>query len=128
MTKRFGYSAVAASVQYVAANSDVYYVLTSGGATFSAMSTTNGHIVSARVSAADFTIASGNPGVILTVGRKGMQTVDGSGTATHVYLCNTSAERINYVTEVTNLVLASSGVVTLNTWDVTANQTATNSS
>ena len=128
MAKRFGFSAVAASLHFIRDNSDVCYVVDNSNSTFSAMATANGRIVSANMSSADFNVVSGNPGAILTVGRKGSQSVDGSGTATHVYLCTTSEARIDYVTEITDLVLASSGVVTLNTWNVTANQSATNTS
>ncbi len=128
MAKRFGFSAAAASIAYIRDNVDVCYVAESGGATFSALNTANGNIVSANVSAADLTIACANQGPVLTVGQKPSQAVDGSGTANHAYLVNVSAARILYVTEITSLELASGGVVTLNSWTVTVNQTATNSS
>lgn len=126
MAKRFGFSAAAASLAYIRDNVNVCYVAESGGATFSALSTANGHIVSANVSSADLTIASATQGPVLTVGAKPSQTVHGSGTANHAYLCRTSGATILYVTEITSLELGSGGVVTLNSWTVTANQTATN--
>ncbi len=126
MAKRFGFSAAAASIGYIRDNVNVVYIAESGGATFSALNTAAGNIVSANLSAADITITCAAQGPVMNVGAKASQAVDGSGTATHAYLCSTSGARILYVTEVTSLELASGGVVTLNAWTVTVNQTATN--
>ena len=129
MAKRFGFSAAAASLAYVRDNSNTYYITGSGGAAnVSVLATANGHIVCANISAADFSIASGAQGPVLTIAAKSSQSVDGSGTGTHAYLCSTSGNRINYVTEMTSLVIASGGTVTIGTWTITANTTANNSS
>ena len=126
MAKRFGYSAAAASLSYIRDNVDVIYVLGSGGASYAEVTASS--IVSANMSAADITIACANQGPVMTVGAKNNQAIEGSGTATHAYLVNTSAQRILYVTEITSQVLSSGNTVNLGTWTVTANQTASNSS
>jgi len=129
MAKRMGFSAAAASLSYIRDNSTALWITGSGGAAnVSVLATANGHIVSANISAADFTIASANAGPVLTIAAKSSQSVDGSGTGTHLYLGSVSANRINYVTEMTSLVIASGGTVTIGTWTVTALQTANNSS
>ena len=126
MAKRFGFSAAAASLTYIRDNVDVGWVMGSGGATY--QDCTASYIVSSNVSSADLTIACAAQGPVLTVGAKNNQLIEGSGTATHFYLVNSSAERILFITEITSQVLSSGNTVNLGTWTVTANQTANNSS
>ena len=128
MAKRYGYSAAMAGLSYIVANSNAFYITGSGGATGSALATTNGHIVCGNISGANFSIASGAQGPVLTVAAKNSQTIHGSGTGTHIYLVSTSAGKITFVTEMASQVLSSGGTVNIAAWTVTANQTANNSS
>ena len=75
MAKRYGYSAAAASLAYVRDNVDRLYVCTTAPATYSAAANQPQMIVSANVSSADITIASGSTGPVATVGAKNSQTI-----------------------------------------------------
>lgn len=125
MAKYLGFSAASQNLAYIRDNSDVLYLTSAAGMDFSDV--TANKIVSADVSSADFTIASGAAGPVLTVGAKNSQSVEGSGEATHLYLTNTSAERIVLVTTVSSQVLASGNTVNIASWTVTALASANNS-
>jgi hypothetical protein len=116
MAKRYGYSAAAASLAYVRDNATVCYVCTTAPASYSAAANQPQMIVSANVSAADLTIASGGTGPVLTVGAKNSQTIESSGSAT----------RLLFVTNVSSQVLASGNTVNIGSWTITQLQSANN--
>jgi hypothetical protein len=126
MAKRYGYSAAAASLAYVRDNATVLYVCTTAPNTFSAASTQPQMIVSANVSSADITIASGGTGPVATIGAKNSQTIDSSGSATHLALVSTSGSRLLFVTNVSSQVLASGNTVNIGSWTITQLQSANN--
>jgi hypothetical protein len=126
MAKRYGYSAAAASLAYVRDNATVCYVCTTAPASYSAAANQPQMIVSANVSAADLTIASGGTGPVLTVGAKNSQTIESSGSATHLALVSTSGTRVLFVTNVSSQVLASGNTVNIGSWTITQLQSANN--
>jgi hypothetical protein len=126
MAKRFGHSAAAASLAYIRDNASVIFVCGTAAASYSAASTQPQMIVSANVSSADFTIASGATGPVLTVGAKSSQTVEGSGSASHIVVARVSGTTLLYVTNVSAQVLASGNTVTLNSWTITQLTSANN--
>ena len=122
MAKHMGHSANRASLAYIRDNADVLYLLTN-----SAEAATAGNIVvSAVVSSADFTLASANQGVVMTIGAKNSQNIEGSGNATHLALQSVSATRRLILTTVSAQVLASGNTVNIASWTVTANASANN--
>lgn len=122
MAKHMGFSANRASVAYVRDNADVMYLL----ANSADMATAGNVIVSAVVSSADFTIASAVQGVVMTIGAKNSQLIEGSGNATHLALQSVSGTRRLLLTTVSAQVLASSNTVNVASWTVTANASANN--
>ena len=123
MAKHMGFSANRASVAYIRDNADVMYLLLDSGTDASAENI----IVSASISSADFTIASAAQGVVMTIGAKNSQSIEGSGNATHLALQTVSATRRLILTTVSAQVLASGNTVNIASWTVTANASATNS-
>jgi hypothetical protein len=126
MAKRYGYSAAAASLAYVRDNASVVYVCTTAPASFSAASNQPQMIVSANVSSADLTIASGGTGPVLTIGAKNSQTIESSGSATHLAIARTSGSTLLFVTNVSSQVLASGNTVNIGSWTITQLQSANN--
>ena len=127
MAKYLGYSALSSWLRYIRDNSDVMYLASGAGHAYATLTGANGYIVSANVSAADFSIASANAGSVLTIGAKNSQPVEGSGLANHLYLVTTSGSRIVFVTTVSAQVLASGNTVNIGSTTVTANASASNS-
>lgn len=125
MAKYLGFSAASQNLAYIRDNSQVMYLTSAAGMDYA--DCTANKIVSANVSSADFTIASGNAGPVMTVGAKNSQDVEGSGNATHLYLTSTSGQRILLVTTVSSQVLASGNTVNIASWTVTALASANNS-
>jgi len=117
-----GFSANRASVGYVRDNSDVMYLLTDSANAASA----GNIVVSAVVSSADFTIASAAQGVVMTIGAKNSQSIEGSGNATHLVLQSVSGTRRLIQTTVSAQILASGNTVNIASWTVTANASANN--
>lgn len=126
MAKYLGWSAATANLRYIRDNANVLYLTSGAGMT--AAELTAESIVSANVSAADFTIASAPDGGVMTVGAKNSQAVEGSGNATHLYLIQDASgdNRLLLVTTVSSQVLASGNTVNIATWTVTALQSANN--
>ena len=122
MAKHMGFSANAASVAYVRDNADVMYLLINSANDASA----GNIVVSAVVSGADFTIASAAQGVVMTVGAKNSQSIEGSGNATHLALQTVSGTRRLVLTTVSAQVLASGNTVNIASWTVTSNASASN--
>ena len=122
MAKHMGFSANRASVGYVRDNSDVMYLLTDSANAASA----GNIVVSAVVSSADFTIASAAQGVVMTIGAKNSQSIEGSGNATHLVLQSVSGTRRLIQTTVSAQILASGNTVNIASWTVTANASANN--
>lgn len=129
MAKYLGWSALTQNFRYIQANAADTVLYLADVATYNGgqIVTANGHIVSANISGADFTLASANAGAVLTVGAKNNQTVEGSGNATHLYLVTTSATRVQLVTTVSAQILASGNTVNVASWTVTALMSANNS-
>ena len=123
MAKMMGFSANRASLAYVRDNSDVLYLLSNSGDVASA----GNIIVSAVVSSADFTLASAAQGVVMTIGAKNSQSIEGSGNATHLALQTVSGSRRCLLTTVSAQILASGNTVNIASWTVTANCSANNS-
>ena len=122
MAKMMGFSANRASVAYVRDNADVMYLLTNSGDVASA----GNIVVSAVVSSADFAIASAAQGVVMTIGAKNSQSIEGSGNATHLALQSVSGTRRLLLTTVSAQILASGNTVNVASWTVTANASANN--
>lgn len=130
MAKFYGYTAARTPLEYIRDNADVLYVMPSAQGGIDAITwadVTASNIVSANVSSADFSIASSSVGPALTIGAKNGQSIEGSGTATHLLLGNTSAQRVLYVTTVSAQVLSSGNTVDIGSWTVTSLQSANNS-
>jgi hypothetical protein len=95
--------------------------------TDSATTVTAGNlVVSANVSSADYTIASAAQGVVLTIGAKNSQPIEGSGNVTHLVLQTVSGSRRCLLTTVSAQVLASGNTVNIASWTVTCNASASN--
>ena len=122
MAKHMGFSANRASSAYIRDNADVMYLLSNSGTDASA----GNIIVSAVVSSADFTIASAAQGVVMTIGAKNSQSIEGSGNATHLALQTVSGSRRLILTTVSAQVLASGNTVNIASWTVTSNASASN--
>ena len=111
MVKRFGHSAAAAALGYIRDNSQVLRLTSTAPASYSAAANEPQLIVSANVSATDFTLASGASGPTLTLAAKSGQAIHGSGTATHAVLTKTSGTALLYVVNVSAQVLSSGNTV-----------------
>lgn len=127
MAKYLGYSALSSWLRYIRDNSDALYLANAAALSYASLTGANGFIVSANVSATDFTVASAAAGAVLTVGAKNSQNVEGSGNATHLYLVTVSSSRIVFVTTVSAQILASGNTVNIGSFTVTANVSASNS-
>jgi hypothetical protein len=127
MAKKFGFSAAAASLAYIRDNASVMMICASAPQSYSAAANQPNKIVSANVSGADFTVASGASGPTLTVGAKNSQAIEGSGSGTHVALVSTSATRLLYVTNCSAQVLSSGNTVNIGSWVITQLSSANNS-
>lgn len=113
MAQRFGFSASRSMISYIRDNADRLFVCTTAPATYSAASTQPQMIVSANLSAEDWTIASGTWGPKLTLAARTV-LADGSGTASHLAVARSSGQTILAVTDVCGaLVIASGGSVNL---------------
>ena len=126
MAKYYGYSAARASLAYVRDNAEKLMVCTTAPASYSAAVNQPQMIVSANVSAADFSIASGSTGPVMTIGAKNSQSIESSGSATHLALVSTSGTRMLFVTNVSSQVLASGNTVNIGSWTITQLQSANN--
>lgn len=122
MAKMLGFSANRASSAYVRDNADVMYLLINSANEASA----GNIVVSASVSSADFTIASAAQGVVMTIGAKNSQSIEGNGNATHLALQTVSGSRRLVLTTVSAQVLASGNTVNIASWTVTSNASASN--
>lgn len=122
MAKHMGFSANAAGLGYIRDNSDVMYLLSDSATSVSA----GNLIVSAVISGADLSIASGAQGAVLTIGAKNSQSIEGSGQATHLALQTVSGSRRLLLTTVSAQVLASGNTVNIASFTVTANASANN--
>lgn len=129
MAKYYGFSAARASLAYVRDNAERLYVCTTAPASYSAASNQPQMIVSANISAADFSIASGagTTGPVMTVGAKNSQNIESSGSATHLAIVRASGSTILFVTNVSSQVLASGNTVNIGSWTITQLQSANNS-
>lgn len=123
MAKYLGYSANSSWLRYIRDNADVMYLTLNAATTPTAGSI----VVSANISAADFTIASAAAGAVMTIGAKNNQTIEGSGNVTHIYLGTASASRCLLYSTVSSQILASGNTVNIASWTVTALASANNS-
>jgi len=126
MSKKYGFSAAAASLAYIRDNANTIFVCTTAPQSYSAAANQPQMIVSAGASAADFVITSAATGALLTIASKTGQTIDGSGNATHLAVVSTSGSRLLYVTNVSAQVLSSGNTVTINSWTITNLASANN--
>jgi hypothetical protein len=98
-------------------------VLTTAATTYAQTTGNSGNqIVSANVSAADFTITSGSTGPVLTVATKRSHPTDINGLATHVALTRISPTTLVLLTNCSAQTLASGHVVDIASWTVTNEQ------
>lgn len=123
--KYAGFSALSSWLRYLRDEADVIYLNTDSAGVASA----GNKVVSANVSSADLTIASGAQGPVLTIGAKNNQAIEGSGNVTHLMITASAANVGNYLllTTVSAQILASGNTVNIASWTVTANQSANNS-
>lgn len=126
MSKKYGYSAAAASLAYIRDNANTIFVCGSAPQAYSAAANQPNMIVSAGCSTADFVITSAATGALLTIAAKTGFTIDGSGNATHLAVVSTSGTRLLYVTNVSAQVLSSGNTVTINSWTITNLASANN--
>ena len=126
MSKKYGFSAAAASLMYVRDNANTIFVCSTAPQSYSAASNQPQMIVSAGCSTADFVISSAATGALLTIAAKTSQLIDGSGNATHIAVVSTSGSRLLYVTNVSAQVLSSGNTVTINSWTITQLHSANN--
>lgn len=126
MSKKYGFSAAAASLAYIRDNATTIFVCSSAPQSYSAASNQPNMIVSAGASAADFVITSAATGALLTIAAKTGHTIDGSGTATHLAVVSVSGSRLLYVTNASSQVLSSGNTVTINSWTITNLASANN--
>ena len=136
MAKYLGWSSLTQNFRYIISNAGemILYLAPSSTLTVAQLTALgSAFIVSALVSATDFTLASANAGAVLTIGAKNNQLVEGSGNATHLYLVTSSGGaaaatgRILLVTTVSAQILASGNTVNIASWTVTALMSANNS-
>lgn len=127
MAKKFGFSAAAASLGYIRDNANIIFLCGSAPQSYSAASNQPNMIVSANVSASDFTLASAATGAQLTLGAKSSQSVEGSGTATHMAIVQSSGSRLLYVCNGSAKVLASGDTVSTTSLVITLLASANNS-
>jgi hypothetical protein len=127
MAKKFGFSAAAASLAYIRDNANILFICASAPQSYSAASNEPNMIVSANISAADFTLASAATGAELTIGAKPSQAVEGSGLATHIALVKSSGTALLYVVNGSAKVLASGDSVSTTSFTITVLASANNS-
>jgi hypothetical protein len=117
LTVRFGYSAARAPLAYIRDNASVLRVITTAATRYAETTgASNNQCVSANVSAADFTIASGSTGPVLTVATKRDQLIKGNGLATHIALTRNSATSLLLLTNCSSQTLASGHFVDIASW------------
>ena len=124
MSKFAGFSALSSWLRYVRDNAAVLY-LDINSAT---ESSSGNKVVSANISAADFTIASCPQGAVMTIGAKNNQPIEFSGNVTHLKITASTAGIGTFLlmTTVSAQILASGNTVNIASWTVTANQSANN--
>jgi hypothetical protein len=128
LTVKFGYSAARAPLAYIRDNADVLRVITTAATRYAETTGQSGNqCVSANVSAADFTIASGATGPVLTVATKRNQLIKGNGVVTHIALTRASATSLLLLTTCSAQALVSGGgnLVDIASWTATNNQEGT---
>jgi hypothetical protein len=123
LTVRFGYSAARAPLAYIRDNASVLRVISTAATTYAQTTgASNDQCVSANVSAADFTIASGSTGPVMTVATKRDHLVKGNGVATHIALTRASATALLLLTNCSAQTLASGHFVDIASWTATNEQ------
>lgn len=120
-----GFSAARAGLAYLRDNADVLRVLTTAATRYAETTTNSGNLlVSAAVSAADYSIASGSTGPVLTIGTKRNHRVEINGQATHVALVRVSANTLLLTANCSVQNLVSGNFVDIPSWTVTNEQSA----
>lgn len=80
--------------------------------------TTGVDLADVAMAGGDFIKADDISGRKLTMGAKSGVTIDHSGTASHIALCNSSDSSLRYVTTCTNQVLTAAGTVDFPSWKI----------
>jgi hypothetical protein len=125
MPKRMGFSAARASLAYIRDNADVLRVLSTAAMSYAQTTgNSNNQLVSANVSAADFSIASGSTGPVLTIAQKTNHPIDINGQATHVALTRASSTSLLLIANCSVQALVSGNFVDIPSWTVTSEQSA----
>jgi hypothetical protein len=125
MPKRMGFSAARASLAYIRDNADVLRVLSTAAISYAQTTSQSGNqLVSANVSAADFSIASGSTGPVLTIAQKTNHPIDINGQATHVALTRASSTSLLLLASVSAQALETGNFVDVPSWTVTHEQSA----
>jgi hypothetical protein len=125
MPKRMAFSAARAPLAYIRDNCFVLRVLSTAAINYAQTTGNSGNqLVSANVSAADFSIASGSTGPVMTVAQKTNHPVEVSGQATHIAITRTSGTSILILTNCSNQTLAAGHFVDIPSWTITSEQSA----
>jgi hypothetical protein len=125
MPKRMAFSAARAPLAYIRDNCFVLRVLSTAAVNYAQTTGNSGNqLVSANVSAADFSIASGSTGPVMTVAQKTNHPVEVSGQATHIAITRTSGTSILILTNCSNQTLAAGHFVDIPSWTITSEQSA----
>jgi hypothetical protein len=125
MPKSMGFSAARASLAYVRDNADVLLVLNTAAMSYAQTTgNSNNQLVSANISAADFSIASGSVGPVLTIADKTGHLIQQAGLATHIALTGASATRLLLLSNVCAVALTVGHLIDIPSWTVTHEQSA----
>jgi hypothetical protein len=116
LTQRFGFSAARSVLSYVRDNADRLFICTTAPATYSAASNQPQLLVSANVTADEWTLTSGAQGPAITFNSRTL-TIEGSGSASHLVFARSSGSTILALTDVcAGTVFTSGNTVTLPAW------------
>jgi hypothetical protein len=116
MVQRFGFSAARSVHSYIRDNCDRLFICTTAAASYSAASTQPQMIVSATVTADEWSFSSGAQGPALTFNSRTL-TIEGSGSASHLVFARSSGSTILALTDVcAGTVFSSGNTVTIPAW------------
>jgi hypothetical protein len=116
MVQRFGFSAARSVHSFIRDNCDRLFICATAPASYSAASNQPQMIVSANVTADEWSFSSGAQGPALTFNSRTL-TIEGSGSASHLIFARSSGSTILALTDVcAGTVFASGNTVTTPAW------------
>jgi hypothetical protein len=119
VVQRYGFSAARAAHSYLKDNADQLFICTTAPSSYSAASTQPQKVVSANVTAGDWTQASAVAGPAIGFKQRTV-LIEGSGSASHLVFAKSSGSTILIMTDVCGAPLVSGGSVIIPQWRVEA--------